>query len=237
MSNNPHLSIVIPMYNEEKRIGDTLHKILDFMKDKNYSWEIVAMDDGSRDRSIAVAKEILGGEPHRVIPNEHNMGKGATIRRGMLEAKGDLRLFTDADLSTPIEELDKLMDSIDKGYQVAIGSRALKESQLLLRQPWYREMMGRTFNVFVQILHLPGIKDTQCGFKLFTKEAAEAVFPLQSMKGFCFDVEILALAKRFGYRIVEVPVRWIDSPQSKVNPIKDSAKMFWDLLRLKFKRY
>lgn len=237
MAVNPHLSIVIPMYNEEKRIGGTLRRILEFMKEKNYTWEIVAMDDGSRDRSIAVAKEILAGAPHRVIPNEQNMGKGATIRRGMLEAKGDLRLFTDADLSTPIEELDKLKDAINRGHQVAIGSRALKESQLIQRQPWYREMMGRTFNLIVQILHLPGIKDTQCGFKLFTSEAAEAVFPRQSMTGFCFDVEILTIAKRLGYRIAEVPVRWIDSPQSKVSPIKDSMKMFWDLLRLKFKRH
>jgi hypothetical protein len=159
-----------------------------------------------------------------------------SIRRGMMAAQGRLRLFTDADLSTPIEELDLLSTPIAQGYHVTFGSRALRESQLLQRQPLYRETMGRIFNIFVRLLHLPGIKDTQCGFKLFTEEAAKAIFERQRLSGFCFDVEVLTLAVRLGFKIKEVPVRWIDSPQSRVNPLKDSIRMLWDLIRLKFRR-
>ncbi len=231
----PYLSIVIPVFNEERRIGNTLKKIVDFLRLKNYVWEILIVDDGCKDKTIPIAKEVLKGVPHRILINERNMGKGASIQRGMLAAQGRLRLFSDADLSTPIEELDALLAPIPQGYDVTFGSRALKESRLLVRQPWYREMMGRTFNLLVRMLHLPGVKDTQCGFKLFTKEAAQAIFPRQRMKGFCFDVEVLVLARRLGFKMKEVPVRWIDSPQSRVGPLKDSAKMFWDLIKLKFR--
>ena len=233
---SPHISIVIPVYNEEERIGESLRKIVKFLENKEYSWEILIVDDGCKDKTIPLVKEILERKNHRILKNERNLGKGASIRRGMLSAKGEIRLFTDADLSTPIDELDKLADPINDGYDVTFGSRAMKESELLVRQPWYREMMGRSFNLMVQILHLPGIKDTQCGFKLFTRRAVEAIFPRQKMQGFCFDVEILVLARRLGFKIKEVPVRWIDSPQSKVSPWKDATKMFMDLIKLKFRR-
>ncbi|MBN1901811.1 glycosyltransferase family 2 protein [Candidatus Sumerlaeota bacterium] len=232
---NDYLSIVIPAYNEEKRIGTTLGKILEFLKTKDFSWEILIVDDGCRDRTIEMAADILKGTSYRILKNPRNMGKGATIRAGMLAARGEIRLFTDADLSTPIEELDKLMIPIKDGFDVTFGSRAMKGSKLLVRQPIHREMMGRVFNILVQILHLPGVKDTQCGFKMFTAGAADAIFQRQKMKGFCFDVEILVLARKMGYRIKEVPVSWIDSPQSKVSPLKDSLKMLWDLVKLKFK--
>jgi len=237
MADIPYLSIIIPVYNEERRISETLHKVMDFLKGKGYSWEILIVDDGSRDNTVAIAREVLNSAPHRIISNERNFGKGASIRRGMMAAQGHLRLFTDADLSTPIEELDALSAPIAQGYHVAFGSRALRESQLLQRQPWYRETMGRTFNVFVRLLHLPGIKDTQCGFKLFTEEAAKAIFERQRLSGFCFDVEVLTLAVRLGFKIKEVPVRWMDFPQSRVNPLKDSIRMLWDLIKLKFRRY
>jgi len=237
MADIPYLSIIIPVYNEERRISETLHKVMDFLKGKGYSWEILIVDDGSRDNTVAIAREVLNSAPHRIISNERNLGKGASIRRGMMAAQGHLRLFTDADLSTPIEELDALSAPIAQGYHVAFGSRALRESQLLQRQPWYRETMGRTFNVFVRLLHLPGIKDTQCGFKLFTEEAAKAIFERQRLSGFCFDVEVLTLAVRLGFKIKEVPVRWMDFPQSRVNPLKDSIRMLWDLIKLKFRRY
>jgi len=230
-----YLSIVIPVYNEEKRIGETLRKILDFLGSKEYSWEILIVDDGCKDNTIALAEKILTGKRHRILKNERNMGKGASIRHGLLEAQGEVCLFTDADLSTPIEEMDRLEEPIKQGYHVSFGSRAMKGSQLLVRQPLHREMMGRMFNILVQILHLPGVKDTQCGFKLFTHEAAQAIFQRQKMQGFCFDVEALVLARRLGFKIKEVPVRWIDSPQSKVNPLKDSFKMLGDLIRLKFR--
>ena len=230
------ISIVIPVYNEEDRIGESLEKIADFLEARGLRWNIYIVDDGCRDNTIPIVKEKLAGTEYHILTNEVNMGKGASIRRGMLEADGNVVLFSDADLSTPIEELDKLLAAINDGYQVSFGSRAMKESKLEVRQPWYREMMGRTFNLIVQILHLPGVKDTQCGFKMFTRKAARDIFEKQKMQGFCFDVEILILAKELGYRMKEVPVRWIDSPQSKVSPVKDSLKMFHDLLKLKFNR-
>ena len=236
MNNQPYLSVVIPVYNEEARIGDSLKRIIQFLSGKDYTWEILIVDDGCRDRTIPIAEEILAGHDYRIVKNPSNVGKGGSIKRGMLDARGEIRLFSDADLSTPIEELDLLEKPLRDGFHVTFGSRAMKESRLLVRQPWYREMMGRTFNLMVQILHLPGIRDTQCGFKLFTAEAARRVFPLQTMKGFCFDVEILAIARRLGFKLKEVPVRWIDSPQSKVSPVRDAAKMFWDLIKLKFKK-
>lgn len=233
-ANLPYLSVVIPVYNEEKRIENTLREIVEFLKTKPFTWEIVIVDDGCKDNTIGLAKEILEGTNSRIQTNERNMGKGASIRNGMLAAKGEIRLFTDADLSTPIEEIDKLLASIKEGYDVSFGSRAIKGSLLIVRQPLHREMMGRIFNLIVQILHLPGIKDTQCGFKMFTGHAADAIFERQKMNGFCFDVEILVLARKLGYKMKEIPVRWIDSPQSKVNPLKDSFKMLWDLIKLKF---
>lgn len=231
----PYLSIIIPVYNEEQRISETLRQILDYLSSKKYSWEILIVDDGCRDNTITLAEKSLTGKRYRILKNERNMGKGAAIRHGMLEAEGEVLLFTDADLSTPIEELDHLEEPLKQGFHVTFGSRAMKGSEILIRQPIHREMMGRMFNILVQILHLPGVKDTQCGFKLFTHEAAQAIFQRQRMKGFCFDVEVLVLARRLGFKIKEVPVRWIDSPQSKVNPLKDAAKMFGDLIRLKFR--
>jgi dolichyl-phosphate beta-glucosyltransferase len=230
----PYLSIVIPVYNEEKRIGDTLRKIAEFLGTKDFPWEIVIVDDGCKDHTIDLATEILKRMNYRILTNQRNLGKGASIRKGMLAAQGEIRLFTDADLSTPVEEMDKLIIPLKEEYDVSFGSRALKESVLLKRQPFHRELMGRIFNLLVQFLHLPGIKDTQCGFKMFSAKAAEAIFQRQKMKGFCFDVEILVIARKLGYKMKEIPVRWIDSPQSKVNPLKDSLKMLWDLIKLKF---
>jgi len=230
----PSLSIIIPAYNEEKRIGESLKKILEYLDAREESCEILIVDDGCRDNTLSIVREVLGSRNYRILINEKNMGKGASIRRGMLAAKGDMCLFTDADLSTPIEELDKLSEPLKGDFDVVFGSRAMKESQLIVRQPFHREMMGRTFNLLVQLLHLPGVKDSQCGFKLFTRKAAQAVFKRQKMQGFCFDVEVLVLARKLGFKIKEVPVKWIDSPQSKVNPIKDAMKMFWDLVKLKF---
>ena len=153
----------------------------------------------------------------------------------MTEARGDYRLFTDADLSTPIEEIEKFWPMAAAGADVVIGSRALPDSHLEVRQHFYREFMGRCFNFFVRALLLPGILDTQCGFKMFSRAAAEAVFPRQTLDGFSFDVELLLLARRAGFVVREVPVRWINSPASKVSALSDSTRMFLDLLRLRFR--
>lgn len=233
----PFLSIVIPAYNEELRLQSTIEAVEGWAAQQEFSWELVVVDDGSRDRTIEVARASFRRPESRVVSNPRNMGKGATIRNGMTNhARGQWRLFTDADNSTPIEEVGKLLERARSGnYSIAIGSRALADSRLEVRQPIYREMMGRVFNLFVRALVLPGIRDTQCGFKLFTAEAADYVFRHQQLDGFSFDVEILALAHARGFRITEVPVRWIDSPASRVSPIRDSIHMFMDLLRIRWR--
>lgn len=231
------LSVIIPAYNEEARLGGTLREVFDYLGTQPYSWEVLVVDDGSRDRTVAIAEEIAASPEARgrlrVVRNPQNLGKGGTIKHGMREARGAQRLFTDADNSTPIEEVAKLRAALAEGFDVAIGSRALASSNVEVHQPWYREMMGRTFNLMVRALVLPGFKDTQCGFKIFTAAAAEAVFPRQRLQGFSFDVEVLYLARRAGFRIKEVGVRWIDSPASRVHPLRDATKMFIDIVRIR----
>ncbi len=227
-----YLSIVIPAYNEEQRIGTTLEKIRDFLAEQPYRAEIIVADDGSRDRTIPVAeeKQING---LRIVKNERNMGKGAATRNGIMAARGELILFSDADLSTPIEEVNKLIRAIEEGNDVAFGSRALPESNIIVHQPFYRETMGRIFNLFVRLIVLRGVKDSQCGFKLFRAEVARKVFAEQQLSGFAFDVEVLLLARKHGYTIKEVAVSWINSPATRVSALKDALKMFTDLIRLR----
>lgn len=230
-----HLSVVVPAYNEEKRLARSLPVILDYLRRQPWSWEIVVVNDGSHDRTSEVAQSF--NEPAiRVLENRPNRGKGFSIRRGMLEAHGAWRLFTDADLSTPIEELDKFWPFVEEGYDVVIGSRALPESCLEVRQSKSREFAGRVFNTAVQTFLVPGLCDTQCGFKLFSAAAARAVFPKQTLHGFAFDVEILMLAQKAGFKIKEAPVRWINDPGSKVSTLS-GVKGFVDLARLGLRRF
>ena len=227
-----YLSVIVPAYNEEKRLGDTLKIINDFLKQQNYSAEIIVVDDGSTDKTVGVAENLHIGILN-IVKHGRNLGKGAAIRNGIIASRGEVMLFTDADNSTPIEEVAKLIEAINEGYDVAIGSRALPESDIVLHQPWYRETMGRVFNLLVRLLVLTGIKDTQCGFKLFKSEVARIVFKEQQLSGFAFDVEVLLLARKHGYRIKEVPIRWINSPASRVSPHRDALKMFKDIVRLR----
>jgi dolichyl-phosphate beta-glucosyltransferase len=235
-SETPHLSVIIPAYNEEQRLGESLPRIFEHLASQPYTWEVVVVDDGSSDATREVAQQLGEGYPCRVLRNEPNRGKGYSIRRGMLEAKGAFRLFSDADLSTPIEELDKFWQHVDAGYDVVIGSRALEQSDLVVRQAFYREWMGRVFNLLVRTMLVGGIHDTQCGFKLFSARAAETIFPKQTLSGFAFDVELMVLARKHGFKIKEAPVRWINSPASKVSAWRDSTRMFLDLLRLRLRR-
>lgn len=230
-----YISVIIPAYNEAKRITDPLKQVLTYMESLGKPYEVIVVDDGSADETSAIASSILEGYPGRVIRNEPNRGKGYSIRRGMLEAKGEWRLFTDADLSTPIEELGKFLGYVDKGYDVMIASRALPESDLAVRQPRFREFTGRVFNTVVQTFLLPGICDTQCGFKMFREEVADAIFPEQTLDGFSFDVELLLLARKKGYKIIEIPVRWINDERSTVSGLT-GAKGFWDLAKLRLKK-
>lgn len=231
------LSLVIPAYNEEQRLRASLPSVLEYLSKQPYTWEVIVVDDGSRDQTSEVARELAAGRENvRVLRNEPNRGKGYSIRRGMLEARGAFRLFSDADFSTPIEEIEKFWKAVEEGYDVVIGSRGLEESQLIVRQNIFRETMGRIFNFIVRLLLIPGIHDTQCGFKMFSARAAETVFPQQTLDGFSFDVEILYLALRAGFRVKEVPIRWINSPATKVSPLRDATKMFIDVLKIRFRR-
>lgn len=228
------LSIVMPAYNEEKRIKDPLRKIVGYLSSKGYDWEIILVDDGSIDRTSETAVKVVDDERLRIIKNETNRGKGYSVRTGVLASKGDLILMTDADLSTPIEELEKMLPWLENGYDIVIGSRALQRSLIEVPQPWYRSVMGRVFNFLVQKITLKGFKDTQCGFKCFTKGAAAQIFALQRIDGFAFDVEVLLIAAKLGFKIKEVPVRWVNSPQSSVNIFTGSASMFYELLKIRF---
>lgn len=230
-----HLSVVVPAYNEEKRLTESMPVILNYLQKQAFTWELIIVDDGSSDRTSEVAKSLAGHHPVRVLRNEPNQGKGGSIRRGMLEARGTYRLFSDADLSTPIDELTKFWKFVEEGYDVVIGSRALPESELAVRQPASRELAGRVFNAAVQTLLVRGLLDTQCGFKLFSARAAEEVFAKQTLKGFAFDVEVLMLARKAGFKIKEAPVRWIDSPASTVSTWS-GIMGFVDLAKLKLKK-
>jgi dolichyl-phosphate beta-glucosyltransferase len=223
------LSVVIPAFNEADRLPPTLERVFTYLRGRDASFEVIVVDDGSRDETVARARAAGA----TVLPNEVNRGKGYSVRRGMLAARGARRLMTDADLSTPIEDLGRLMAALDGGFDVAIGSRALPDSNVEVHQPWYRENMGRVFNGLVRLLAVPGLKDTQCGFKLFTAEAAQAAFSRALLDGFSFDVEALYLARRHGFRIAEVPVTWRNDAASRVG-LWSGFRAFPDLLRIRW---
>lgn len=229
-----YLSIIIPAYNEERKIVSTLARVLKYLSTKHYLWEIILVDDDSIDRTSEAARGMIKDERLTVIKNPVNQGKGYSVKKGVLASKGDIILFSDADLSTPIEELDKMLLWFNEGYDIVIGSRALPESSIEIRQLWYREIMGKTFNLLVRTFVLSGFGDTQCGFKCFKREAALKVFNLQKINGFAFDVEILLIAERLRLKVKEVPIVWINSPESKVHLIRGSFSMLWELFKIKF---
>jgi dolichyl-phosphate beta-glucosyltransferase len=220
----PFLSVVIPAYNEARRLGPTLEAVSAYLAGTPH--EILVVDDGSRDETSAVAGRVAGV---RVLRLETNRGKGAAVRHGMLEARGEWVLMSDADLSTPIDEYDRLKEHLKAGADIAIGSRGLRQAEIEVSQPFYRVFMGKTFNLLVQALLLPGIWDTQCGFKLFSRSAARAVFERVGLSGFGFDVEAVYIAKRLGLRVDEVPVRWRNDPDTRVNAWRDSLRTFREL--------
>lgn len=227
-----YLSLIIPAYNEEKRLEKSLNRIFEYFDQKDYSLEVIVVDDGSADNTADIAEQYKRSEIN-VIRQPKNAGKGAAVRAGMIKASGDVRVFSDADLSTPIYEIEKLFSLLNAGADVAIGSRAVDYSMIKEHQPFYREFMGKTFNKIVQLLVIKGIKDTQCGFKGFTRKAAEAIFPKTRINGFGFDVEVLFLARKFGLTIREVSVEWYNDDRSTVNPITDSFNMLVEILRIR----
>lgn len=217
---NPYLSVIIPVYNEEKTITDTTRKVLSYLKKQNFSFEILIMDDGSKDKSMEIAKKEFAGEPSVLIfERNENHGKGYTVREGMLKAKGNVRLFMDADNATDISHFDLMKPLFNNGYDVVIGSRDEKDApgaKKLVSQVWYKTLLGNAGNLFIQIFAVYGIWDTQCGFKAFTAEAAERIFKLAKNDRWAFDVEVLAIARMFKYKIGIVPVQWINNANSRV---------------------
>ncbi|HET9847570.1 MAG TPA: dolichyl-phosphate beta-glucosyltransferase [Candidatus Dormibacteraeota bacterium] len=229
----PEISIVIPAFNEAPRLPATLDRIQRYLAQLPTTAEVIVADDGSRDATAEVVRQRAAQWPQlRLVSAEYNAGKGAAVRLGMAAATGRYRVFSDADLSVPIDDLDALLEALHAGAGVAIASRALRDSRVELHQPWYRETMGKIFNKLVRTFVLGGVKDTQCGFKAFTAEVADRVFPPLQTTGFGFDVEVLYRAKQAGYRIAEIPTRWINSPQSRVHPVRDSLAMFLELLAI-----
>jgi len=231
---SPELSIVIPAFNEELRLPATLERIATYLERSRRDVEVLVVDDGSKDRTATVAESLRSKIPTlRVVPNGVNRGKGYSVRHGVREARGRIVLFTDADLSAPIEEADKLVDALEN-FDVAIGSRAVNRSLITVHESPFREFAGIIFNKLVRlILWLPFV-DTQCGFKAFVRDRCQIIFEQQTIERFGFDPELLYLARRHGLRAVEVPVRWGHSPATKVNMLRDSLQMFLDVFVIRW---
>ncbi len=229
---NPLLSIVIPAHNEESRLPETLDKIDAFLQTQPYSAEVVIVENGSSDRTLELAQEYAQRHPYIRALHEEGRGKGLAVRRGMLEAVGEYRFICDADLSMPIEQVNRFLPPQCR-QEIAIASR---EAPGAVRhgEPPYRHFIGRVFNTMVRIIALHSLQDTQCGFKCFSAAAAEDLFPYQITNGWTFDVEVLFIARKRGYKIVEVPIDWYYSPHSKINVLRDSIHMGLDLLTIRW---
>ncbi len=232
------VSIIIPAFNEADRLPRTLEATAAHFASRGEPFEVLVVDDGSRDGTARAVEDF--GEAHPTLDIQclgygGNRGKGYAVRHGMLRATGDRRLFCDADLATPAEEYDVVLAAMARsGVPIGIGSRPLRQSSLLVHQPWYREMLGRGFNKAVRLLAVPGIADTQCGFKVFTAEAAQDVFSRCRLDGFAFDSEALFIARRLGYPVAEVPIRWSHQEGSKVSMVRDGLRMLADLSRIRW---
>ena len=226
------LSVVVPAYREEQRLGPGLARIREYLDSRGWRAEIIVVDDGSGDGTGELARELLADYPHhQVLVNDPNQGKGWSVRRGMLAASGRYALFTDTDLSTPIETFDDFKLAHDAGADIVIGSRAMAGSDIVVHQPFLREMAGRCFNLFIRTFIMGGIVDTQCGFKSFRREAIRPVFGRQQIRRWGFDVEVLYIAKRLGYEVVELPVVWRNDEATKINPVADGLRMCQEALQ------
>lgn len=231
---NPYLSIVIPAYNEAERISATLLDIDSVMRTAQISYEIIVVTDGAKDDTAQVVRSLMPRVKNlRVIENKENHGKGYVTRQGLLEATGEWRLFMDADNSTTMREFEKFKPFLKEGNDVIIASRAKKGAELDPPQPWYRQIVGKVGNIIIQILAVPGIWDTQCGFKCFSARATKSVFLKMKISRWGFDVEALALARRFGFRIKEVPVRWVNDLRSTVGA-NALISTLWEVVKIRW---
>jgi dolichyl-phosphate beta-glucosyltransferase len=232
------LSLIIPAYNEQGRIAGTLETVSEFLASYGKPFEIIVVDDGSSDDTRDTAQGLADADPSiRVIAYGPNRGKGYAVRQGVLASRGSFVAFSDADLSTPIGELAKLFAATDKGYDIAIGSRAVKGSKLVARQPLYRELGGKALNLVIRAFAVPGTKDTQCGFKLFRGDVAREVFGKCFVDSWGFDVEVLYVARRLGYTITETAVVWQHAPGSTIRPFRAGLEVVKDIIRIRLHNY
>ena len=230
------ISVVIPCFNEERRIAPSLDRIVDFLGRSSLDWEVVAVDDGSRDATSEAIRRAADREARvRLVRHESNRGKGEAIRSGFRESRGEWVLFSDADLATPIDELTKFLETGDAGYDMVVASRVVPGAQILTPQPWRRRFTGAVFRGLVRALGLSSVRDTQCGFKLMRKDRIRASLDAVTTGGFAFDVELLARAERAGLRVVELPVRWRDVAGSKLRLYPDALRMARDLLLMRLR--
>lgn len=229
----PEISVIVPCFDEETRLLPTLRRLESWLSGRGRTWEVLVVDDGSRDRTTRIADEFAASHGGvRVIRLDRNFGKGAAVRAGFRASRGAFVLFSDADLSTPIEELDRMLVEVDRGVDFVLGSRALPDSNVEIHQAWYRERMGKTFNGIMRLATGIPIRDTQCGFKLLRGRDARELAGEMREDGFAFDVELVLLARRRGLRLLELPVTWRNDAGSRVNPIRDSIHMLASLCRI-----
>jgi dolichyl-phosphate beta-glucosyltransferase len=228
-------SIVIPAYNEAERLRPSLETVLEFVNHQGWTAEILVVNDGSRDNTANIVREFAHTNPAvQLVENPANRGKGYSVLNGMSKARGDVVVFTDADLSSPIEELPKLLNALDSGADIAIGSRWIRSELQTHRQSLSRQLFGRIFNALLRTVLGLRFKDTQCGFKAFTRQAAQTIVKLQRIERWGFDPEILFIAQKFGYRIAEVPVLWGHKDGTRINPLTDGARMFWEMMKIRW---
>ncbi len=230
----PQISIIIPAYNEEKRLGRTLEQVLSCVRERGWDAEVLVVDDGSTDETVGVVQRLQNEHPQLfLIENQGNRGKGYSVRNGLLQASGEIVMFTDADLSSPIEEAERLFEAIDAGADVAIGSRWLDRQKQTRHQPLYRRFFGRCYNWLTRrVMGLP-YKDTQCGFKAFRREAAQPIFRLQTIERWGFDPEVLFIAQKLGLRIIEVPVTWGHDERSRISYLRDGTQMLREMMEIR----
>ena len=228
---NPFLSIIIPAYNEEKRLPDTLEQVFDFLKKQSFTSEVIVVENGSTDKTFEIAQGFME-QYHNLCVLQSERGKGAAVRRGMLEAKGIYRFMCDADLSMPVEEITKFIPPAVNNFDITIASREANGA-VRYNEPPYRHLGGRAINFLIQLFILPGLNDTQCGFKCFSAKVADDIFALQTLNGWSFDIEMLYVARRHQYKILEIPIHWVHHPETKVNAVRDAIRMIQDIFRIR----
>ncbi len=232
---DPTYSIVIPAYNESARLGATLEKVLAYVHGQRWDAEVIVVNDGSRDNTAEIVRAYSAKDPVlRLVENPGNHGKGYSVRNGMLHARGKIVLFSDADLSSPIEEARKLFQALDTGADIAMGSRWLRAETQTQRQPLHRQVFGRIYNLILRLTLGLQFADTQCGFKAFKQAAVQAIFPLQKIERWGFDPEILFLARKLKFKVKEVPVAWGHSGGTRINPLVDGSRMVMEMLKIRW---